>query len=158
MACESSASVSFLLCFSSGGGGGVGIVSGEGRRSLLLLLAVSVDVTGGAVIHGGLLVRLDLLYLLACGVELWSSPLLGSLSGWPASSSSSFLDFFPAWRRRICFLRWPWCGDRRRSFRGRCVPAGLGRWKLRRTKCFGVSGDGDGWICFRIGQAELLIG
>ena len=63
MACESSASVSFLMCFSSGGG--VGVVSGEGRRSLLLLLAVSVDVTGGAVIHGELLVRLDLLYLLA---------------------------------------------------------------------------------------------
>ena len=101
MACESSASVSFLLCFSSG----VGVISGEGRRSLLLLLAVSVDVTGGAVIHGGLLVRLDLLYLLACGVELWSSPLLGSLSGWPASSSSTILDFFPAPRRRIQFSR-----------------------------------------------------
>ena len=57
MACESSVSVSFLLCFSSGGGGGVGIISGEGRRSLLLLLAVSADVAGGEVIHGVLLVR-----------------------------------------------------------------------------------------------------
>ena len=158
MARESSASVCSLLGFSDGGGSSVGAVPGEDRWSLLLLLAVTVGVAGGVVIHGEQGVRLDLLYLLACGVELWSSPLLGSLSGWPVSSSSSFLDFFPAWRRRICFLRWPWCGDRRRSFRGRCVPVGLGRWKLRRTKCFGVSGDGDGWICFRIGQAELLIG
>jgi len=81
-------------------------VSGKGRRILLLLLAVSADVAGGKVIHGVLLVRSDLLYLLACRVELWSFPLLGYLSGWPATSSSSFLDFFPAWRRRICFLRW----------------------------------------------------
>jgi len=26
------------------------------------------------------------------------------------------------------------------------------------NKCFGVSSDGNGWICFRTGQAELLIG
>jgi len=57
LACESSASVSFLLCFSGSGDGGVGVISGKGRRSLLLLLAVSADVAGGEVIHGVLLVR-----------------------------------------------------------------------------------------------------
>jgi len=111
MACGSSALVCFLLSFSGGGGGSVGVVSREDRWSLLLLLAVIVGVAGGVVIHGEQGVRLDLLYLLACGVELWSSPLLGSLSGWPASSSSTILDFFPASRHRICFLRWPWCGE-----------------------------------------------
>jgi len=151
MACGSSALVCFLLSFSGGGGGSVGAVSGEDRWSLLLLLAVTVDVAG----EQG--VRLVLLYLLACGVELWSSPLLGSLSGWPASSSSTILDFFPASRRRICFLRWPWCGERRCSFiGGRCVPVGMGRRFLRLTKGFGLSGDGDGWICFQSGQTELL--
>jgi len=59
LACESSASVSFLRCFSGDGDGGVGVVSGKGRRSLLLL-AVSADVAGGEVIHGVLLVRFDL--------------------------------------------------------------------------------------------------
>jgi len=123
----------------------------------LLLLAITVDVAGGGVIIGEQGVRLVLLYLLACGVELWSSPLLGSLSGWPASSSSTILDFFPASRRQICFLRWPWCGERRCSFiGGRCVPVGMGRRFLRLAKGFGLSGDGDGWICFQSGQAELL--
>jgi len=168
MACASSSRVWSLLRFSGGGGGdSIGAISGEGRRSLLLLLVFSAEDVLDGVIPGEQEVRLVAFYLGANRVEMWAFPLLGSLSGWLAvmlASLDSYFGVLPS------DLGAGYAGSYPSSAMARRSPKLVQRWKMRPSgsvapdlaayQKFGVFCYGDGWIWLWSGcwQAEQLIG
>ena len=91
--------------------------------------------------------RLVDLYLFAHGVELWSSPLLGSLSGWLSASSLANLDSYfsilalvvvppsSMVQRSPKFVQWK-----------KMHPSGSVALALAAYQMVGVFGDGNGWI------------